>query len=94
MTDVFVKHLDAISASVALIQGQISAMRHAMQMATPAVPRVTVSEPDRLDQCDGVPEAHCARMNEDARISKASFGNPHATECKGCGSKVDLARTM
>jgi hypothetical protein len=92
MSDVLLKHLDALAASVALMQGQIAAMRHAV--APPPVPKITVPEPDRLEQCDGVPEAHCARMNEDARISKASFGNPHAGECKGCGSKVDLTLTM
>jgi hypothetical protein len=61
--------------------------------AMPVTPRMQEVKPTRLQQCEGVPDAHCARLTDDARISKASFGNPTAAECKGCGAKVDLALT-
>jgi hypothetical protein len=90
--DVIAKHLEAIGATVALLQAQIQEARIACQLAAPRqIPKVQPL--GRLPQCDGVPDVHCARLNEDARISKASFGNPTAAECKGCGAKVDLALT-
>ncbi len=90
MSDVILKHLDAIAASLSLLQAQIEAARHAVQIAAP-IPKV--STPGRVSTCDGIPDVHCARMNEDAVLSKASFGDPTAAVCRGCGEKVTLALT-
>lgn len=87
------RHLAAIEATIAILQVQMTAAKHAMQIEAPEIPRATEGL-QRLERCGGVPDAHCARVNEDARISKASFGNPHAGECKGCGAKVDMTLAM
>ncbi len=35
-------------------------------------------------RCEGFPPEQCALQSDDARISKASFGDPLAWACRGC----------
>ena len=88
MNELVLRHLAAFEAQLAIMQTQIAAMRHAMQGAD--VPKARLATPARLERCDGVPDAHCALVNEDAKQFKGSFAAPHAADCKGCGSRLDL----
>jgi hypothetical protein len=36
------------------------------------------------DRCEGFAPEQCALQSDEARISKASFGDPQAWACKGC----------
>lgn len=83
MNELVLRHLAAMEGTLAILQGQIAAAKHAMQVAE--VPKVSGPKP-----CDGFAEERCARVNDDARISKASFGAPNAAQCVGCGSRLDL----
>lgn len=42
-------------------------------------------EPERLPRCQDIKPALCAIANDEMRIDKRSFGNPHAWECQSCG---------
>ncbi len=81
VNEMLLRHVAAIEATLAILGGQLAALKHSAQMEAPtpivAVPTV------RIPGCEGVPDAHCARVNPDAAI-KASFGNPNG-QCKGCG---------
>jgi hypothetical protein len=73
-------HLDAIEGQLELTKVQILALRHAL--APLFAPTARPSLPDR---CTGI--ARCALQDEDARISKASFAEPNAWKCVGCGHR-------
>jgi hypothetical protein len=82
VSDVLRRHLDAFEAQIALLTGQVAAMRHALE--TPQTPRATPSR-EYPARCAGVSEAQCALRDDDARHSRASFGDPRAWACAGCG---------
>lgn len=50
----------------------------------PAIPSAQEVTPDRPLRCDGVREARCAVVTEDARLPRGNFDDPHAWQCVGC----------
>jgi hypothetical protein len=74
------RHLDAIAASMALLNAQIEALRHAVN--TDAPKRMSVR---RLDRCADIDDRRCGLCTEDARKIRSSFSNPGAWTCVGCG---------
>jgi len=89
VSDVLLKHLDALTATLALMQGQIAAARHAVSMQMAA--SVPTLRPVKLERCEGVRDDYCALLNEDARQERGSFTEPHAATCRGCNARLDLA---
>ncbi len=76
------RHLDAISASVALLTAQIDAARHALRIAAPAqAGQAAVTLPAR---CVGIPEAQCV-LRDDAAGRQVMGG---VTVCVGCQERL------
>jgi hypothetical protein len=83
MSAVLLRHLDALAASVTLLEAQISALRHAVQSEqVKEVPRARLSLPPR---CVTVEERRCALQNDEAMQQRGNFGDPNAWSCAGCG---------
>jgi len=75
---ILLRHLDALEAQLRLSLAQITAARHAIGAPVAAA---TV----KVERCDGVAEGLCVKAgDDDARISRASFGDPAAWRCRGC----------
>jgi hypothetical protein len=90
MTDVFKAHLDALDAQIELLKVQTAAMRHALDLARAAMQPAQSAAPAPLpERCAGVPASRCAKRDDEARVSRGSFGNPHAWQCSGCGLRGD-----
>jgi hypothetical protein len=84
-TNVVRAQLDALEAQVRLTLVQCQALRHALtvaQLTTPAPP--AAAEETRPERCAQVDESLCGRQDEDARMSRATFGDPLAWVCRGC----------
>ena len=73
--------LDAIDADMDLLRVRLKTLRHTL--APMLVPRVEESVPVEA-RCQGIPAQHCALQDDDARISRATFADPHAWQCAGC----------
>lgn len=53
-----------------------------IELLTPAIaPTAQIETPAR---CQAFDESQCALRSDDAKVSKASFGDPFAWSCKGC----------
>jgi hypothetical protein len=75
---VILRHLDAIGASMALLNAQLEALRHAVGEP---VKGARISIPDR---CNGVDPGACAEQDGEW-LSKSTLADPGAKKCKGCG---------
>ena len=54
-----------------------------IELLTPPepAPQARLALPER---CEGIPWTWCALQSEDARINRATLGDPLAWGCKGC----------
>lgn len=77
MDPVLANHLAAIEASLGVVHAQLAALRHALTPPASA-------QPDRAEACPG--QSSCARVDEDARQARSSFGDPQAWLCATCGA--------
>lgn len=89
MSALIQRYLDSIAASMALLNGQLEALRHAVQTeSAPAIKAARIAVPTR---CDGIAERACALQDDAARTSRGNFGNPTAWRCAGCGFEGDMS---
>ena len=72
-------HLAGIEASLALLQGQVAALK--ASVASAERPRATVALPER---CAGTLSSTCGLQDEAGRLSRRSFTDPQAWNCRGC----------
>lgn len=83
MSAIVQRHLDAIGASMALLNAQLEALRH--ELASPApVPAAKEEKPERPERCTGIEDYDCALRDPDARRKRGTLGNPGAWMCAGC----------
>lgn len=80
MSEIILRHLDALAAQMKLGLAQIEAARHAL--SAPTTPKVRVELPLR---CAGVDPSACALRDGDWDTSRATFGDPSHAICHGCG---------
>ena len=73
------QHLAAIEASLTLLQGQVTALKASWAMQER--PRATVALQER---CAGVLASSCGLQDEEGRLSRRSFSDPQAWNCRGC----------
>lgn len=85
MSQIILRHLEALSAQMHLAVAQLEALRHAMTM-----PAAEVRTPEVPARCAGIAAEHCA-LREADWISRKSFGNPTLVRCGGCGYEQDRA---
>lgn len=78
------RHLDGIEATVALLSAQLAALRHALQHPPAVTPVAREVGLERQLRCLGVADEHCALRNEEAKQSRATFGDRQAWRCAGC----------
>ncbi len=79
MSQLILRHLDALAASMQLALAQIDAMKHAV---SEPVKGAQVSLPER---CTGVDANRCAEQDGEWSDAIASLADPSARKCKGCG---------
>lgn len=91
MSELILRHLDSIAASMALVNAQIQAVRHAVETEARAKQAPQVKAPELPMRCAGVEDARCALRDEEARKSRGSFGSPKCWRCVGCGFESDTA---
>lgn len=87
MSQVILKHLDALAAQMQLGLAQIDAMRHALQ-PPPVPPSARVERPER---CQGVMPERCALVDGEWDAGRATLGRPELVRCRGCGHEQDRA---
>lgn len=85
MSAIIQKHLDAITASMALLSGQIEALRYAVTEPPKQAPAELPA------RCAGVHAAHCALRDGEWDHGRRSFGNPTVVRCGGCGDERNAA---
>jgi hypothetical protein len=78
VSELVLRHLDAIGASMALLNAQLSALRHAVGEP---VKGARLSIPER---CNGVEKNQCAEQDGEW-LSKSTLADPGAEKCRGCG---------
>lgn len=89
MSQIILKHLDALAAQMQLALAQIDAMRHAMKAEEPpAVPSIAIDLPPR---CAGVEGMACALRDGEWNTGKRTLGNPGLVFCDGCGHQRNAA---
>jgi hypothetical protein len=82
VTDVLKGHLDAIGATLALLEAQVIALgKHVLTAETMPASAAPVTDPI----CAAMDPHACGRQDEDARRSRATFTDPQAWVCGGCG---------
>ncbi len=82
MSDVVIHQIDALEATLAVAGAQLAALRHALQ--TPATPVKPVA-PALPERCAGIPSERCALRSDEAKHVAATFADPYAWRCDGCG---------
>jgi hypothetical protein len=80
------KHLEAIGASMALLNAQLEALKHAVAPAP--VPSARVAVPER---CAGISAADCAEQDGEWYTGRRTLGNPTHEQCRGCGYERSAA---
>lgn len=85
------KHLDAIDATIGVLEVQSQTIRHLL-LASPEAPRETPAPKidERPERCRQVPQAFCGLVtdDEDARLDISTLGGD-AWKCNGCGYRSD-----
>jgi hypothetical protein len=80
---IVLRHLDAIGASMALLNAQFEALRH--ELVKPEPPPVAKEVmPERPERCAGIDECECALRNDEARAPRPTFTDRGAWVCVGC----------
>lgn len=81
MSAIVLKHLDAIAASMTLLNAQLAAARHAIAIEVP----IPSARPSLHARCAGVSTEVCALQDGEWNRAKANFGDPNLVQCVGCG---------
>lgn len=83
-------HLDALEAELQLALVRIGQMR---QFIAAQKPPVRVETPTLPERCADVAPVLCALRDEEARLTRASFGNPNGWQCVGCRYEGPTVKT-
>jgi hypothetical protein len=90
--DLLMRHVAVLEAYVDLMAGSLAALKVALAelaIADTPPPTVRVETPTLPDRCHAFPSASCGLANDDARLSRSSFGSPTAWKCAGCDERFE-----
>ena len=81
MSDLITRHLNVIAASMALLNGQLEALRFAVTKPEPKAAPDPIELPARCAERDPL---RCAMQDGDW-TARANFGDTTLVRCAGCG---------
>jgi hypothetical protein len=82
VNDTVHRQIDAIEAQLEILKAQLMTLRHAIPKTAP--PKVKVELPPRPASCATIADEACGLRDEDARIPRGNFTDPHGWQCRGC----------